>query len=59
VSTLIDGEVVEVSRITFWDGRGTSQSDAAMGAYLVLLEARATCSDRIYRAKSPAILLRR
>ena len=59
VKRLIDGEVVETSRITFWDGSGTIRPEAAMGAYLVLLEARGTSSGKAYGAKSPAILLRR
>jgi hypothetical protein len=59
VKRLIDGEVVEVSRITFWDGSSTVRPEAAMGAYLVLLEARGTSSGNTYRAKSPAILIRR
>ncbi|MFH1311855.1 MAG: lamin tail domain-containing protein [Candidatus Eisenbacteria bacterium] len=59
VKRLIDGEVVETSRTTFWDGRDDNESRQAMGAYLVLLEAKATASDRTYRARSPAVLVRR
>jgi hypothetical protein len=59
VTRLIDGEVVEMSRTTFWDGRDENDSRQAMGAYLVLLEAQATDSNRTYRARSPAVLVRR
>jgi hypothetical protein len=59
VVRLIDGEVVETSRTTFWDGKGENGKRHATGAYLVLLEARATSSGKTYRARSPAILVRR
>jgi hypothetical protein len=59
VRSLIDGEVVEASRITFWDGTGEDGNSLATGVYLVLLEARATTSGEAYELKTPAILVRR
>jgi hypothetical protein len=59
VQSLIDGEVIEQSRTTFWNGKSTDGRDLATGVYLVTLEAKATSSDRAYELKRPAILVRR
>lgn len=59
VCSLIDGEVVEVSRTTFWNGDGTGGKRLATGVYLIALEAKAVCSGKAYELKRPAILVRR
>jgi hypothetical protein len=59
IKRLIDGDLVDAGRVTFWDGHRDDGSEAAMGVYLVMLEARLEASDRTYRAKAPLILVRR
>lgn len=59
IKTLVDGEVIDASRITFWDGSGRSDHDAPTGVYLVLLEAKETSSGLTRRAKLPVVLVRR
>jgi hypothetical protein len=59
VTRLIDGEVVEASRTTFWDGTRKDGSNVPMGVYLILLEAEAVSSGSTYGAKAPVILVRR
>jgi hypothetical protein len=59
VKRLVDGEVVDSGRVTFWDGTRNDSSDAATGIYLLLFEARMRESDESFRDKLPVVLLRR
>jgi hypothetical protein len=59
VRRLIDGDVVDSGRVTFWDGTCDDGSSAATGLYLLLFEARMQASERSFRAKSPLVLIRR
>jgi hypothetical protein len=56
---LIDGEMVESGRVTFWDGTRGDGSRATTGVYLVLLEAEMKGAGGSVRARSPLILIRR
>lgn len=59
VKRLIDGDVVDSGRVTFWDGTCDDGSRAATGVYLLLFEAGMQMSDRRFEAKLPVILVRR
>ena len=59
VKHLLDGEVVDSGRVTFWDGTRDGGSKAATGIYLLLFEARMRQSDQVYRDRLPVVLLRR
>ncbi|MFH1219971.1 MAG: lamin tail domain-containing protein [Candidatus Eisenbacteria bacterium] len=59
VRRLLDGDLIESARITFWDGRDDDGSKAPVGVYIVAAEARPAGSGDVYRAKSPVILVRR
>ncbi len=58
VKRLVDGEVIETNRITFWDGSGRDAADAPTGIYIVLLEARMLATPDTYRSMSPVVLVR-
>jgi hypothetical protein len=59
VRRLIDGEVIDSGRVTFWDGTYDGGSGAATGVYLLLFEARMRSSGKTFRARSPIVLIRR
>jgi hypothetical protein len=59
VNRLVDGEVIEAERITFWDGRRSDDTEAPMGVYFALLEARLTSADRMLKSRAPVVLVRR
>ena len=57
--TLIDGDLVEERRITFWDGSGKDGGLAPVGVYVLLLEAKPTAGGDMLRSKLPAVLVRK
>ncbi len=57
--TLLDGDVVEERRVTFWDGTVKDGRPAPVGVYIVLLEAVPVAGGRAFRAKAPVVLVRR
>jgi len=59
VTRLVDGEVIETNRVTFWNGLRSDHVEAPTGIYIVLLEARMLDSDQIYRSTSPVVLVRK
>jgi hypothetical protein len=59
VKRLVDGEVIEAGRITFWDGRRGDDTNAPTGVYVVLLESKILSTDEVLRSKSPVVLIRR
>lgn len=59
VGRLLDGEVIDGKRITFWNGKRGDQTDAPTGIYIVMLEARMLSSGETYRSRSPVVLVRR
>jgi hypothetical protein len=59
VKRLVDGEMIDSGRVTFWDGSRDDGTRAATGVYLVMLEARVSASGKTLRARSPLILVRR
>jgi hypothetical protein len=58
VTRLLDGEVIESNRITFWNGRRGDEALAPTGIYIVMLEARMLSSGEMYRSRSPVVLVR-
>jgi len=59
VTRLLDGEVIENNRITFWNGTRGDQTNAPTGIYIVMLEARMLSSGETYRSRSPVVLVRK
>jgi hypothetical protein len=59
VTRLLDGEVVESNRITFWNGDRGDEAPAPTGIYIVMLEARMLSSGETYRSRSPVVLMRK
>jgi hypothetical protein len=57
--TLIDGDLVEERRITFWDGRVKGGGLAPIGVYVLLLEAKPVNGGSTLRSKLPAVLVRK
>ncbi len=57
--TLLDGDLVEERRITFWDGSVKDGRPAPIGVYIVLLEASPTGGGRTIHSKMPVVLVRR
>ncbi len=57
--TLLDGDLVEERRITFWDGRLIDDDIAPIGVYVVLLEAKPLGGGRAIYSKLPVVLVRR
>jgi hypothetical protein len=57
--TLLDGDLVEERRITFWDGRLIDDDIAPIGVYVVLLEAKPLGEERAIYSKLPVVLVRR
>jgi hypothetical protein len=59
VATLLDGDLVEERRVTFWDGSLTRGSAAPVGVYIVLLEAEPQGGGPVLDSKAPVVLIRR
>jgi hypothetical protein len=59
VKHLLDGELVDSGRVTFWDGTRDGGGKASTGIYLLLFEARMQQSDQVYRDRLPVVLIRR
>jgi hypothetical protein len=59
IRRLIDGEIVDTGRVTFWDGTRDDDTACPMGVYLLLFESRMEASGRSFSAKSPVVLIRR
>jgi hypothetical protein len=57
--TLLDGDLVQERRITFWDGRLVDRGIAPIGVYVVLLEAKPLGGGRAIYSKLPVVLVRR
>jgi hypothetical protein len=57
--TLLDGDLVEERRITFWDGTFKDGRPAPIGIYIVLLEAKPLGGGRTIHSKSAVVLVRR
>ena len=58
-TTLLDGDLVEERRVTFWDGRLADGDVAPIGVYVVLLEARPVDGGRVITSRLPVVLVRR
>jgi hypothetical protein len=59
LKTLLDGDLVEERRITFWDGTLKAGRPAPTGLYVILLEARPQGGGGILHSKLPVVLVRR
>jgi hypothetical protein len=59
LTTLIDGELVEERRITFWDGSVNGGRFAPIGVYVVLMEAKPVEGGSTLRSRLPVVLVRR
>jgi hypothetical protein len=59
VTRLVDGEVIETNRVTFWNGTRSDEAEAPTGIYIVLLEARMLSSGETYRSRAPVVLVRK
>jgi hypothetical protein len=59
VRRLLDGDVIDAARITFWDGKDDDGVSVPIGVYIIAAEASVVGSDRASRAKAAAILIRR
>jgi len=57
--TLLDGDLVEDRRITFWDGSVKDGRPAPIGVYIVLLEASPVRGGKTIHSKMPVVLVRR
>jgi flagellar hook assembly protein FlgD len=57
--TLLDGDIVEERRVTFWDGRVKNGRLAPIGVYIVLMEARPLGGGHVIHTKLPVVLVRR
>lgn len=57
--TLLDGDLVEERRITFWDGRVAGGRPAPIGVYILLMEALPVAGGRTIHSKLPVVLVRR
>ncbi len=58
VRKVLDGDYVESSRVTFWDGKQDDGRKAPLGVYIVLLQARCASGESLY-SRSPVVLVRK